>query len=68
MVHILVAIINYILYNNNINSNQHNIIFFKIIFMDLLNDLDKLPKQTIGTKAEGNKGEIRSISIPVLKE
>lgn len=35
---------------------------------DLLNDLDKLPKQTIGTKAEGNKGETRSISIPELKE
>lgn len=33
--------------------------------MDLLNDLDKLPKQTISINAEGNKGETRSINIPV---
>lgn len=30
----------------------------------LLNDRDRLPKQTINTKAEGNKGETRSINIP----
>lgn len=34
---------------------------------NLLNDLDKLPKQTMNTNAEGNKGETRSINIPATK-
>lgn len=35
------------------------------ICKDLLNDLDRLPKQTMSINAEGNKGETRSINIPV---
>lgn len=35
---------------------------------DLLNDLDMLPKQTTKTKADGNKGETRSINIPATKK
>lgn len=31
---------------------------------NLLNDLDRLPKQTTKTKTEGYKGETRSINIP----
>lgn len=34
---------------------------------NLLNDLDKLPKQTTKTKAEGYRGETRSINIPATK-
>lgn len=35
-------------------------------FRNILNDLDKLPKQTMKRKAEGNKGERRSINIPAI--
>lgn len=35
-----------------------------IVEANLLNDLDKLPKQTITIKADGNKGETRSSNIP----
>lgn len=37
---------------------------FKEQIFHLLNDLDKLPMQTMNTKADGNKGDTRSINIP----
>lgn len=37
------------------------------IVVNLLNDLDKLPKHTITMKADGHRGDTRSISIPVIQ-
>lgn len=48
---------------SNVHSKS-NFLNLKSECNNLLNDLDKLPMQTIKTKAGGNRGETRSINIP----
>lgn len=52
--------------------NINNILFdnsmmLQMVYKNLLKDLDRLPRQTTNTKADGNKGETRSINIPATK-
>lgn len=51
--------------DNSKNQSPVNFVLLDII-INLLNDRDKLPKQTITSKADGKRGDTRSISIPAI--